>query len=107
MSEDPPLDEREVKIVNHAKRTMTILARVIRDKDINKVAADPDPELAKLIGNHTPEQALADAELAKAIRKRVTPDLPQLNPEEETMVICQLGSAIFNRLLDAESNDNP
>ena len=106
MSEDPRLKPHEVKIVNHVKRTMTILARVIRDKDVKKVAADPDPELAELIGDRTPEAALADPQVGSEIRKRVTPDLPQLNAEQETMVICQLGAAIFERLLDADSNDN-
>lgn len=104
MSDEPALTQDELKIVRNAKRTMTILGRIIRDKDIKKVVTDPD--LVELIGERTLEQALADEQLGKTIRARVTPDLPQLNIEQETMVICQLGSQIFNRLLDVDSNDN-
>lgn len=103
MNEEPPFNDAELNIVQNVKRTMMILARVIRDKDVKKVITDPD--LREQIGDRTLEQALADEQLGKKIRARVTPDLPQLNPEQETLVICQLGSAIFNRLLDANSNE--
>lgn len=104
MSEEPPFKPHELKIVHKVKRTMMILARVIRDKDVKNVVTDPD--IAELIGNRTPEQALADEQLGRTIRERLTPDLPQLNVEQETMVICQLGSAIFDHLFDGDSNDN-
>ena len=68
MSEEPPLNKAELKIVRNAKRTMMILARILGDKDL--------------------------------------PDLPRLNPAEETAVMCALGPAIFDRISDAESDDN-
>ena len=105
MSEEPPFNEDELKIVRNAKRTMMILGRIIRDKDVKKVITDPD--LAGQIGNLTLEEALAHPELGKIIRARITPDLPLLNAAEETTVICALGSAIFDRLMDAEQDDNP
>ena len=104
MNEEPPFTEDELQIVRNVKRTMMILARVIRDKDMKKVVTDPD--LAAAIGTLTLEQALANEDLGKTIRARVTPDLPQLNVEQETMVICRLGSAIFDRLSGAGSNDD-
>lgn len=103
MNEEPPFNDAELKIVQHVKRTMMILARVIRDKDVTKVVTDPD--LREEIGDLTLEQALADEQIGKKIRARVTPDLPQLNIEQETLVICQLGSTIFSRLLDANENE--
>ena len=42
MSEEPPFNEDELKIVRNAKRTMMILGRIIRDKDVKKVITDPD-----------------------------------------------------------------
>lgn len=105
MSEEPPFNQAELKIVRDAKRTMMILGRIIRDKDVKKVITDKD--LAEAIGDLTLEQALAHEELGKKIRARVTPDLPLLNAAEETTVICALGSAIFDRLSDADANDNP
>jgi hypothetical protein len=105
MSEEPPLNQAELKIVRNAKRSMVLLGRIIRDKDVKKVVTDPD--LIELIGNRTLEEALADEQLGKTIRSRVTPDLPLLNAAEETMVICALGSAIFDRVSDADSDDNP
>ena len=103
MSEEAPFSDVELKLVRQAKRTMMILARIIRDKDVKKVITDPD--LKKLIGERTLEEALAHEETGKAIRERVTTDLPSLNVEQETLVICQLGSTIFGRLLDAESEE--
>jgi hypothetical protein len=105
MSDEPVFTQAESKIVRDAKRTMVILARIIRDKDVKKVITDPD--LVKLIGNRTLEEALADEELGKIIRARVTPDLPLLNSAEETSVICALGPAIFDRISDADSDNNP
>jgi hypothetical protein len=106
MSEEAPFNKVELGLMRQAKRTMMILARIIRDKDPKKVVTDPD--LKELIGERTLAEALAHEEIGKTIRERVTPDLPELNVEQETLVICQLGSTIFERLLDAESNeDNP
>jgi hypothetical protein len=106
MSDEPVFNPAESKIVRDAKRTMVILARIIRDKDVKKVITDPD--LAQRIGHRPLEEAIAaDPALGEMIKARVTPDLPLLNAAEETSVICALGSAIFNRLSDAESDDNP
>ena len=38
--------------------------------------------------------------LGQVIKER--DDMPQLNADQETKVICQLGPAIFDRLMDAE-----
>ncbi len=104
MSEEPPFNEKEISVVQSVKRTMSILAKVIRDKDVNEVIKDKD--LADLIGNRSLDDAFADPELGPKIRKRVTPDLPQLNTEQEALVICQLGTAVFGRLIAAELNDD-
>lgn len=100
MAEEPPLTQDELKIVRNAKRTMVILGRIIRDKDVKKVVTDPDLAAAIRDLNLTLEEALAHEELGKTIRARVTPDLPLLNAAEETAVICALGSAIFDRVSD-------
>jgi len=104
MSEEPPLNEKETSVVQSVKRTMSILAKVIRDKDVKEVIKDKD--LADLIGNRSLDDALADPELGPKIRERVTPDLPQLNAEQEALVVSQLGAAVFGRLIEAESNND-
>ena len=78
-------DENDLKLIRIAKRTLNILAKVIRDKDPKEVIKDKD--LADLIGDKSLAEALADPDLGQKIRDRLTLDLPQLNTEQEAMVI--------------------
>jgi hypothetical protein len=91
--------ENELNLISKAKTTLRIMAKIVRDKDIKEAIKDKD--LAQSIGNKTLEQALADPELGNTIRDRVTPDLPQLNDQEEAAVIARLGPAIFSELIKA------
>lgn len=95
--------QEELSLVQSAKRTLMILAKVIRDKNAEEVVKDPD--LVQLIANKTLEEALADPELGDKIRSRVTPDLPQLNEREEAVVVTQLASAVFRQLTGTGSDD--
>ena len=105
MSEEFPFNDDELKLIQTAKRAMMILAKVIRDKDAEEVIKDPD--LSPLVaGRQNLEEALADPELGPKIRERLTPDLPRLNVEQEALLVGQLGSVIFSRLIEGESNDN-
>ncbi len=89
----------ELNLIKKAKTTLRIMAKIVRDKDVREVIKDQD--LAQLIGNKTLEEALADPELGDTIRDRVTPDNPQLNDQEEAMVIARLGPAVFSELMKA------
>ncbi len=105
MSEEPPFNEAELKLVQTAKRTMMILAKIIRDKDAKEVVKDPD--LAPLFAEKKDlAEALADPDLGPKIRERLTPDLPQLNDLQEALVVGQLGSLILGELRKIEANDN-
>ena len=97
-------DKTELKLIETAKRTMRILAKIIGDKDPNVVIKDED--LAALIGDKSLEDALKDPQLGDLIRKRLTADLPQLNLEQEALTIAQLGPAIFEQLWGAQADDN-
>lgn len=87
----------ELSLIADAKKALTILSKIIRDKDVNEVIQDQD--LADEIGGRTLDEALADPVLGPKIRDRVTPDLPQLNAEQEALVVSQLGTAVFGRLI--------
>jgi hypothetical protein len=71
MNGQTQFDENELKLIQIAKRTLHILAKVIRDKDPKEVIKDKD--LADLIGDKSPAEALADSELGKKIKERMTP----------------------------------
>ena len=110
MSEPIQYDEDELKWIHAAKRSLKILAKVAKDLDSKEVIKDED--IAVLIQERGWEndpaklpRALADEEIGKMIRERLTPDLTQLNPEQEAMMIGQLGAVIFTEILKLESNE--
>lgn len=90
----------ELNLIAKLKATLRIMAKVIRDKDVNEVIKDKD--LAQQIGNKTLEEALAEPELGDQIRNRITPDIPQFNEQEEAVVIYQLGAAVFSELIKTD-----
>jgi hypothetical protein len=104
MNEQIRLDQNELKLIRIAKQTLKVLAKVTKDLDPKEVIKDED--IAKLIDEKewkkddpkTLAKALADEEIGPMIRERLTPDLPHLSPEQEAMVIGQLGEIIFSKL---------
>jgi hypothetical protein len=105
MNGQTKFDENELKLIQKSKQTMKVLAKVTKDLDPKEVIKDED--IAKLIDEKewekddpkTLAKALADEEIGPMIRERLTPDLPHLSPEQEAMVIGQLGATIFGELL--------
>jgi hypothetical protein len=91
--------QNELNLINKAKATLRVMAKIIRDKDVKEVIKDED--LAQLIGSKTLEEALADPDLGGTIRARVTTDLPQHNDREEAMLVGQLAPAVFDELIKA------
>jgi hypothetical protein len=122
MSEDPPFTPVELGVVLKAKRSLTILAKIIRDKDPKEVMKDPD--IVALINKRVKDKLDANPNLKEddarkevteqmpndpAFRERLTPDLPQLNVEQEALVVGRLGSSVFSELLriqQEEKNNN-
>jgi len=103
-------DENKLKLIRTTKRTLKVLAKVTKDLDAKKVIKDED--IATLIKERSWEndpaklsKALADEKIGPMIRERLTADLPHLNPEQEAMVIGQLGVIIFTEILKHESNE--
>ena len=119
MSDEPPFTEAELAIVLKAKQTMRMLAKIIRDKDPKEVLKDP--EIAALIDKRVKEQLeqnpnLKEEDIRKdviekmssdpAFQERLTPDLPQLNVEQEALLVGRLGSTVFDELLRIEQEEN-
>jgi len=98
-------DENELKLIRTTKRTLKVLAKVTKDLTPKEVIKDED--IAGQIREKgweiddpaTVAKALADEKIGPMIRERLTPDLPHLSPEQEAMVISQLGATIFGELL--------
>jgi hypothetical protein len=92
MSEDnvyrnTELTEYEWQQVDRVKRTMKVLARVIMHRELDRVKQDIDPR-----------GEMNEAELERLARQHLTPDLPGLYGDEETVMLGQLSSAIFAAL---------
>jgi hypothetical protein len=81
------LTEAEWELVDTAKRTIAILARVTRHKVLANVKADIDPA-----GEMDP------GELEALAQKHLTPDLPGITEYEEAIGLIQLAPAIFREL---------
>jgi hypothetical protein len=84
---NPELSEAEWELVDTAKRTIAILARVTRHKVLANVKADIDPA-----GQMDP------GELEVLAQKHLTPDLAGVTENEEAIGIIQLAPTIFREL---------
>lgn len=89
---------REQQLIGMTKRTLKILAKVMADRDPLEVIKDQD--FAEQIGERTLAEARQDEALAARIDGRTTTDLPDLNRTEEALVISQLGTLIFETMLE-------
>jgi hypothetical protein len=83
-----------------------------------------DPDIVALINKRVKDKLDANPNLKEddarkevteqmpndpAFRERLTPDLPQLNVEQEALVVGRLGSSVFSELLriqQEEKNNN-
>lgn len=105
MNEQIRFDQNELNLIQISKQTMKVLAKVTKDLAPKEMIKDED--IAKLIDEKgwkiddpkTLAKALADEQIGPMIRARLTPDLPHLSPEQEAMVIGQMGATIFGELL--------
>jgi hypothetical protein len=92
MSEETVYGSRELtrdewQLVDLIKRTMAVLAKVTKHKNLEQVKKDIDPR-----GEMDPEVLNARA------RQHLTPDLPGLSDSEEAVAISQLMPAVFEAL---------
>jgi hypothetical protein len=90
--------EYEWQLVDKIKKTMKFLAKAIKHRDPQAVKKDIDPH-----------GEMEEEELAELVKKHLTPDLPELNANEEAVVIGQLGPVVFAELmaLEREKPHNP
>jgi hypothetical protein len=112
MNGQTKFEENEPKLILIAKQTMKVLAKVMKDLDPKEVIKDKNiadkiinEKKWKIDDPKTLAMALADNEIGPMIRERLTPDLPHLSPEQEAMVIGQLGATIFGELLKIEPDE--
>lgn len=137
----------ELELINSVKKTLKILAKVIKDKEPGEVIKDIEPkdiigegpiaqiikkanfllrikdfdpksetanddmailldELTTTIQEEDSSLVINDEELresieklAQAIRERITPDLPGLNPKDESAILGHLGGRFLTSLL--------
>ena len=147
MTDERDFRTSEIELISAVKKTLMIIAKVIKDRNPAEVIKDIDPNsvienkliaetiiktnflqklkdfapgsegenngLEILVDQLTGEIKKADAKqkftekeireninkLARAIRKKITPDIPGLNPKEEGSIVGQLGPSIFAELI--------
>jgi hypothetical protein len=87
------LTEPEWQLVDRAKRTLLVLAKVIQHTELSQVKKDIDPN-----------GQMDEGKLERLARQHLTPDLLNLDDTEEALVIAQLGAAIFSELTTLEED---
>ncbi len=85
------LTEYEWQLVDRIKRTVKVLARVTRHRDLDQVRTDIDPQ----------DEMGAD-ELDALAKEHRTPDLPGLNDREAADLVGALGPAVLAALSEEE-----
>lgn len=151
MLDEQDFSSSEMELINAVKKTLKIMAKVIKDRNPGEVIKDVDPrsvleenefiadiiiktnfmerlkdfdpdsesendnlailvdELTTVIKEEDPSHEIGEEKsrtiiknLARAIRERVTPDIPGLNPKDEGAMVGQLGPSIFALLTAKE-----
>ena len=86
------LTAAEWQLVDRVKQTIRVLAKAIQHTQLERVKKDIDP------------QGQMDAEELETLAKqRLTPDLLNLDENEQAAAIGQLGAVIFGELTALES----